>query len=380
MASMKLFSRREFGAIAAFGGASLCSWHSPQSNGMAPALSRLAIRGGVSLAGAEFGADKTTFSNINPGVYGRDYDYPDQRTVEYFAACGLGLLRIPFRWERLQPNLGQPLDYAELNRIRQVVAWAAGSGARIILDTHNYGRYQLSIAGRPRSVVIDEKVNGGIAVSRAHFADYWRRLAEAFLGNEAVLGLGLMNEPHDMGHSDWKAISQAAVEAVRTVDRESFVIVAGNGWSNAERFPELNGQSAWIKDPANRVLYEAHCYFDADGSGKYRRTYAEELSADQQLLERGAKRVTVFLDWCRRNRVTGFLGEFGIPGESAGWRAVLGRTLEVLQKTDTPACYWAAGEWWDDYPLSVQPRDDMRRAAPQLDVLRRWLASPRARS
>ncbi len=377
---MDLISRREFGAVAALGGASLCSWQTPLLNGMSLAASRHTIRGGVSLAGAEFGVERATFSNLNPGVYGRDYDYPDQRTVEYFADCGLGLLRIPFRWERLQPNLGQPLNPAELNRIRQVVAWAAESGARIVLDTHNYGRYQLSLFGRPRSVVIDEKIDGVVAVSRAHFADYWRRIAAAFAGNKAVLGLGLMNEPHDMGHSDWKAISQAAVDAVRAVDRESFVVVAGNGWSNAERFPELNGPTAWITDPANRVLYEAHCYFDADGSGKYRRSYADELSDDAQLLERGAKRVTVFLDWCRRNRVTGFLGEFGIPGSSAGWRAVLGATLQLLQKSDALACYWAAGEWWDDYPLSVQPRDDMRQPAPQLDILTRWLASPRARS
>jgi endoglucanase len=374
MASMKLLSRREFGAVAACGGASLCSWYSPKANGMSPLAPRLAIRGGVSLAGAEFGGEKPTFSNVNPGTYGQDYTYPERRTVEYFAACGLGLLRLPFRWERLQPNLGQPLDSAELKRIRQVVAWAAECGALVVLDTHNYGRYQLSLFGRPRSLVIDEKMNGTIAVSRAHFADYWRRIGEAFAGNQAILGLGLMNEPHDMGQSNWKAISQAAVEAIRTVNREAYVIVAGNGWSSAQRFPAINGSSAWIADPANRVLYEAHCYFDADASGKYRRSYAEELRDDPQLLQRGAKRITVFLDWCRRNGVPGLLGEFGIPGDSAGWRQVLDKALEALQDTNALACYWAAGAWWDDYPLSVQPRDDMRQPAPQLDVLRRWLA------
>jgi len=376
MVSVELLSRRQFGAVAVCAGASFCAPHLPQSNGMSAGAFRFANRGGVSLAGAEFGVEKATFSNLNPGICGSDYNYPDQRTVEYFAACGLGLLRIPFRWERLQPKLGQPLNPAELNRIRQVVAWAGASGASVILDTHNYGRYQLFLSARPRSVVIDEKVNGVIAVSRGHFADYWRRLAEAFVGNRAVFGLGLMNEPHDMGHSNWKRISQLAVDAVRSVDRESFVIVAGNGWSNAERFPELNGSQAWISDPANRVLYEAHCYFDADGSGKYRRSYAEELSQDPGLPDRGAKRVTVFLDWCDRNRVPAFLGEFGIPGSSAGWQGVLARALDVLHKRGALACYWAAGQWWDDYPLSVQPRDNMRQPAPQLDVLTRWLASP----
>ena len=54
----------------------------------------------------------------------------------------------------------------------------------------------------------------------------------------------------------------------------------------------------------------------------------------------------------------------------------MSNTLEWLRTTDTLACYWAAGQWWHDYPLSVQPRDDMRHPAPQLEVLRRWLAPP----
>jgi endoglucanase len=373
MVAAKVLSRREFGAIAACGCASLCSWCSPQSNSASLDKPKIVHRGGVSLAGAEFGSDKPNFSNANPGIYGQDYTYPDRRTIEYFAACGLGLLRLPFRWERLQPQLGQSLDAAELKRIGQVIAWAADCGAVVILDTHNYGRYRMSLFGRPRSVVIDEKIDGTVAVSREHFADYWRRIAEAF-ADPVVVGLGLMNEPHDMGHSEWKRISQSAVEAIRTVNRESYMVVAGGDWSSAQRFPESNGPNTWITDPADRVLYEAHCYFDADGSGKYRRSYADELRDDPQLPERGVKRVGVFLDWCSRNQVAGFLGEFGIPGDNPLWREVLINMLRSLRQTETPACYWAAGSWWHDYPLSVQPRDDFRQPAPQLDVLRRWLA------
>lgn len=332
------------------------------------------MRGGVSLAGAEFGVESPTFSNANPGTYAQDYIYPNRQTIEYFARRGLGILRIPFRWERLQPELGQPLNRVELARIRQVVAWAGQSGAVVVLDTHNYGRYRLLLRGRPRTVVIDERIDGVAPVSSSLFADYWRRIGEAFAGDETVLGFGLMNEPHDMGRSDWKAISQQAVDAIRTVDRQTCVIVGGGGWSSAQRFPENNGPRAWIADPADRVLYEAHCYFDSDGSGKYRRSYADELRDDPQLPQRGVQRFGVFLDWCRRNGVTGFLGEFGIPGHSAGWREVLNKALASLQTTDTLACYWAAGQWWHDYPLSVQPRDDMRQPAPQLEVLRRWLA------
>ncbi|REK18419.1 MAG: glycoside hydrolase family 5 protein [Planctomycetota bacterium] len=373
MASDQRLSRREFGMVAVVGTTAFCSWSAPRKQSQSPAPPRWNIRGGVSLAGAEFGATKPSFSNQNPGTYGRDYIYPDQPTIRYFAQHGLGILRIPFRWERLQPRLGQPLDPDELNRIREVVEWAADAGAAVVLDTHNYGRYTLQLGGKPKSVVIGERIGRTAPVSSALFADYWRRIAQAFAHDPTILGFGLMNEPHDMGHSSWQAISQQAVEAIRTVNRETSVIVAGDGWSNARRFPESNGPRAWINDPADRVLYEAHSYFDSDGTGRYARSYAEELREDPDLVQRGVKRIGVFCDWCRQNNVRGFLGEFGIPGQSAGWRRVMDHTLEWLHATDLLACYWAAGQWWHDYPLSVQPTDEMRRPAPQLAILRRWL-------
>lgn len=51
---------------------------------------------GVNLAGAEFGQ-----TNM-PGIYNTDYTYPTVSTIDYFASKGFKLLRIPFRWERIQ--------------------------------------------------------------------------------------------------------------------------------------------------------------------------------------------------------------------------------------------------------------------------------------
>lgn len=334
---------------------------------------------GVSLAGAEFGVGRADFSNANPGVHGKDYQYPERRTIEYFAAHGLALLRLPIRWERLQPRLNQPLDSAELARLRQTLKHAANCGAVAVVDLHNYGRYHLLLDGRPRAVVIDEAISGAQPVTRATFADFWRRLAKEVAGNATIVGLGLMNEPHDMGPSDWKGISQSAVDAIREVNQETHVVVAGDGWSNAHRFEHFNGPRAWVRDPANRVVYESHCYFDADASGKYARSFASELGDDPQLAGRGAKRLRVFTEWCKRNGVPGMIGEFGIPGDNPGWQGVLAGALEVIAQSGSASCYWAAGEWWNDYPLSIQPRDEMRQAAPQQQLLLDYLG-PRAQS
>ena len=67
----------------------------------------------MSLAGAEVGVGPN-FCNSNPGKFGKAYTYNSERCFAYFAEQGITLFRVPFRWERMQPRLGQPLDRAEL--------------------------------------------------------------------------------------------------------------------------------------------------------------------------------------------------------------------------------------------------------------------------
>lgn len=337
----------------------------------ARAEERRTPRRGVSLSGAEFGTDKADFSNENPGVFEKDYTYNSERTAAYFCDHGLGLLRIPFRWERLQPRLGEALDETELKRLKSAIAGARKHGGEVILDVHNYGRYCIVHNGKKRECVIDQRVGGSAAVTRQHFADLCRRLSREFHDEPAVRTYGLMNEPHDMGSSDWKAISQAAVDAIRGEKDDKSILVAGDHWSNSHRFAEFNGERAWIKDPANQIAYEAHCYFDHDFSGRYEQSYDKELADDPKLEDRSEDRVKPFVHWCRKNRVRGFLGEFGVPGSDERWQKVLVRFLRALDDADMDSCYWAAGEWWGDYPLSIQPRRDFEQAAPQMRILRR---------
>ena len=324
---------------------------------------------GVSLSGAEFGTEKPGFSNRAPGTFGRDYTYNTERSVGYFCEQGLGLIRIPVRWERLQPRLGEALDGLELSRLRVAIGWVRKHGGSAIIDLHNYGRYTLADDSGTRVCVIDQSHAGQAGVTREHFADIWRRMAETFKDDAAIHGYGLMNEPHDMGSSDWKAISQLAVNAIRTTGDTHLVLVAGNEWSKAQNFAAINGKP-WISDPCGNIAYEAHCYFDREGSGKYASSFAAELAADANLVERGSRRLTEFVNWCRLHQVSGFVGEFGMPRD-AQWQPVLDRFLQTLDEAGMDGCAWGAGEWWGNYPLSIQPSSDFHQAAPQMESLRR---------
>jgi hypothetical protein len=89
---------------------------------------------GVNLSGGEFGS-------ILPGTYAVDYIYPTDAELAYYQSKGMKLIRMGFRWERVQRTLSSALDATELGRIDTFVAFAAARGMKVILEPLNTGRY-----------------------------------------------------------------------------------------------------------------------------------------------------------------------------------------------------------------------------------------------
>lgn len=239
---------------------------------------------GVTVAGGEFGAtgpltSPASFSNVNPGVYDTNYHFDQAATFTYLASRGIRLVRIPFRWEVVQRAPFAALDATELARLQSVVGRAHAAGLAVLLDVHNYGAYWLdqSGAGIRRPI-------GSSQLSAAAFADLWSRLATAFSATPGIAGYGLMNEPVNLPGAtfadevaNWERASQAAVDAIRLVDSHTTVVVGGYEWSGASGWSARHPH-AWIADPSGHLRYEAHQYFDEDGSGTYGQSYATEVA------------------------------------------------------------------------------------------------------
>ncbi|MDD3277007.1 MAG: cellulase family glycosylhydrolase, partial [Kiritimatiellales bacterium] len=111
---------------------------------------------GVNLAGAEFG--------------GYAFWPTEAAQWAYYHSKGLNLMRIPFKWERIQPTLYGTVDTSNLDA---VVAQATAHGMKVILDMHNYDRYN--------GVLI-----GTTEVPNTAFQDVWRKLAAHYAGNSAI--------------------------------------------------------------------------------------------------------------------------------------------------------------------------------------------------
>ncbi len=333
----------------------------PATPGPARAANPGFLRFGINLAGAEFGQQTVTIAR-NPdgseqerqtGLENRDYLYPAEylRDAPY-AALGLDLVRVPFKWERLQPYLGAPLDPAGVAGLRRVLDAAHDAGYDVILEPHNFGRH-FGVPLRDADLPV--------------FRDFWERVAREFGDHPALWGFELMNEPHDLpgGSPTWARLAQAGTDGIRSATSRPWVLVPGYDFQAANRWPQAN-PTLRVQDPAGRLLYAAHSYWDPDGSGRYR----ESWGAAAAYPEIGADHLRPFVRWLEERDAWGIVTEYGVPASDPRWLDALRHALQFIQDEPRLAggLYWATGPWWPaSDQLSLNPAGG--RVQPQLAVL-----------
>ncbi|WP_202981255.1 glycoside hydrolase family 5 protein [Labrenzia sp. CE80] len=300
---------------------------------------------GVNISGAEYGDAS--------GVYGTNYIYPSEKTVRYFADKGMNIVRLPFKWERLQPVLREKLDQEELTKLRGAVELIRANGMKIILDPHNFGYY-------------DGKRLMTEGLTSVSFADFWVRLALEFANDEDII-FGLMNEPYDIPAPDWLVAANRAIAGIRAAGAKNLILVPGTIWSGASSWEHdipggANGTvMAGVLDPDANFAYEVHQYLDEDLSGTHETCPNAELANDA---------LQNFSRWLKEHDARGFLGEFGGSKDSAcltGLAAMV-ETMNMSPDLWLGWTYWAAGDWWPESEgNNIQPTEAGDR--PQLSAV-----------
>ena len=135
-----------------------------------------------------------------------------------------------------------------------------------------------------------------------------------------------MNEPHDIPEGGTVVARDLPKGSPRDSRRSTRMHADSgfgfDGWASAQavsrgkRPLELGS----IREVPN-IVYEAHLYFDHDGSGKYGFDYAGESEAESRSgIARASTPYNRSCDWCEQNEVQGFIGEFGVPADEP-WQA-----------------------------------------------------------
>jgi autotransporter passenger strand-loop-strand repeat protein len=303
---------------------------------------------GVNLAGAEFG------SNV-PGTFGVDYTYPTHAEIDYYAAKGLSVIRLPFLWERLQRTEFGSLDATELARLDDVVNYATSKGLNIEIEPHDYGYGFGALIGSAQT-------------PNSAFADFWSKLAAHFKSNPKVI-FGLMNEPHDQSASVWLVSANAAIAAIRNAGAVAQeILVPGSYWDGAWTWTTTDNAAVigtGVVDSAHNFAFEVHQYLDSDGSG----THPGAVSATI-----GVERLTAVTQWAESTGNRLFLGEVGVTTDQTSLTALDGMLTYMGQHADAwqGMTYWAGGPWWGNYMFTIEPQNGVDR--PQMTVLLQHLA------
>ena len=306
---------------------------------------------GVNLAGAEFG------QNNLPGTYNLHYTYPTQQEVDYFRNRGLNIIRLPFRWERLQQTTNAALNGAEVTRLHNFVSATTAKGVSVILEPHNFARYF------PDPGNFQSSAQGlvGSYYDNSVFADFWSRVADIYKTNALVI-FNLMNEPNSMPTEQWVGAANAAIEAIRATGSTNIIHVPGNAWTGAHSWTASYYGTANsiamlnIVDSANNTVFEVHQYLDSDSSG----TTTNIVNANI-----GVSRLSAFTLWLRTHNKRGFLGEFAVANSTIGSgatqigdEALTNMLNHIAVNADVWEgwAWWAAGPWWGNYMFTLEPQ------------------------
>jgi endoglucanase len=297
--------------------------------------------------------------NLPGGGFASGSFYPtDPNEWAYYHGKGLNLIRVAFTWERLQPALNGPLDSTALASLDTAVSLAAARGMSVILDMHNYDSYS-------------NYTIGSTQVPYSAFQNAWQQIAAHFAGKAGIYGYDLMNEPVGDNGTWGTTTAQYGVNGVRQSDTTHYVIVEGENYASAEYWMSAS-ENLNVTDPANKLIYSAHIYFDSNYSGVYNGTY----DSNNDYPNIGVDRVAAFIYWLGLKGAKGYIGEFGIPNNVPNpdyrWNILLNNFLCYLNNSGVEGTYWSGGEsWGTTYTLScatgTPPAD-----APAMSVLQNY--------
>lgn len=300
----------------------------------------------INLAGAEFGDV--------PGVMYQQYIYPTESLSKLDGGPYKGI-RLPFKWERMQPQLYGEFSAQEVTEMRKFLDEAHKRNLGVILDLHNY---------------FERKQNGQVykigtkEVSFNAFAYFWEKMAIEFKDHPAVIAYGLMNEPHDT-NGQWPPAAQKAIEHIRVIDKDTPILVSGDDWSGAHSWNIKNSNLHHLSDPSGKLIFEAHQYFDPSNTGFYHTPSCVSPSE-------AIRKVQIFGSWLKENNLQGFIGEYNVPVET-NCMAVLEQVVRYFETEQIPHAIWAGGPWWGNYVISVEKKPNVGTHAPQTEIVKRVL-------
>jgi endoglucanase len=163
--------------------------------------------------------------------------YVTKADVDFIAAAGFTTIRVPLHFKLfVDPADPARFDGPGWALVERLVGWCREAGLKVILDLH-------AAPGGQTGVNHDDgpgyPVMFYVPAHRRLTVALWTEIARRFRDDTTVLGYDLLNEPispyHDTGYLNprLEPFYRELVEAIRAVDPNHPIILAGAQWSTS---------------------------------------------------------------------------------------------------------------------------------------------------
>jgi endoglucanase len=261
-------------------------------------------------------------------------------------------------WGSLQSALDGPISPSYLADIQTEVNRIHAAGMSTILDMQSSGRWPYDTGS--------SYVWGGVGgnnITEEQAANIWVQLSSQFKDNPGVIAYDLVNEPYEEQSGTSTTLTatvvhtyeQYIVSAIRSNgDSKLLWIEGGNDYSGASDWQTDNGNTPWISDPDNNIMYSAHDYPPTSNGGSWSNPDYE--SADSTWTD-SLTGPTGFVTWIKANHVRGSIGEIGVPAAATGanqqdWNNVLNQMYEIADSNNLWVTYFDAGSAFNEANLA----------------------------
>ena len=186
-------------------------------------------------------------------------NYITEDDIALIASTGSNTVRLPFNYKLFtdEDYLGKTGPGDGFERFDDVIGWCRKYDLKVILDMH------ACPGGNTGDNIDDSYGNAWLfeeESSQRQYCEIWRRIAARYAYDDTVLAYDLMNEPISNRLANMNELNRqlervqfAAIDAIREVDRNHIVILAGGQWNgNFSVFSDF--------DKDSNMMYECHHY------------------------------------------------------------------------------------------------------------------------
>lgn len=161
-----------------------------------------------------------------------------KQDLQNIKSLGCDVVRLPinlFGMDSESPNY--TLDPLFLEFLDNAVNWAEELQLYLILDNHS----------------TDDLASNNPNLE-AELTSTWAQMALRYKNRSKYIIYEILNEPNGFSTQIWGAMQQKAINAIRNVDADHFIIVGGSGWNT---YTELNSLPFYTD---NKLIYTFHFY------------------------------------------------------------------------------------------------------------------------